>query len=119
MLTGTYKINGTYLPTQPTQGHWVPQEILDTDGNGHPIYPTVHEFELQWSALEPSDFDVLLHFCENMTATGTVVSTLPEYHANVYRSFDYTGTIVQLPKPGQYFEKYILNTTMVISNVRV
>jgi hypothetical protein len=118
-VTGSYNFDHHGLPTLPTQAHWVPLEQLDVDGNGHPIYPTVHEFELQWSAMWIADFDALVHLCENMTSTGTVVSTLPEYHANDYQYFNYSGTILQLPKPGQYFEGYILNTTMVISNVRV
>ena len=111
-----YKLNGVTLTRQPTTGKWIPQTSLDDDGAGHPIYPTVREFELKWGLLSPGEFRQLYNVWAAQ-GTGTVITTLPCFASGVYVFNDYTGTIVRQPEVSEYYQEYLLNVTMVVTNV--
>jgi len=115
----TYRINGTTLLMQPTEGNWVPQQSLGDDGSGHPIYADVTEFEMVFNAMDVVDYRQIQVLQAGMN-TGTVYAELPAYDAAANDVFEvYTGTIIRMPERGKYFQGYVLNCKVVISNVRV
>lgn len=116
--TGTYAINGTSLSLQPTSGRWMPQDELRISGDGHSIYPTVRDFELQWQLESPSDFNQLVSMFNSIQITGTVVVDLPAYGNALYTFFSYSGCVLRQPEIGNYFEQNINNVVLVVRNIR-
>lgn len=115
----TYRINGVAFLMQPTEGNWTPQQALGDDGTGHPIYADVAEFEMVFNAIDVADYRQVQVWQESM-GTGTVYAELPAYNATANDVFQvYTGTIIRMPERGKYFQGYVLNCKVVISNVRV
>jgi hypothetical protein len=117
-----YRLNGSTLSLQPTKGKWVSQKPLDVDGNGHSLYAPVFEFEMSFTLDAPSDFMQLYNMWNNMS-TGTVVATLPRFDSvwlsGTYEYFDYTGTILNQPERGEYYEGHNQNVVMMVTNVRI
>jgi len=118
-MSGTYKINGTAFDPQPTTGRWLPRESLGIDGNMQAIYPLYHEFECTWQLEKPSDFYELQNWFEGMSAIGNIVADLPEYAANTYRFFSYSGCVIREPQMGVYFTEHHTDVTLLISKIRV
>ena len=49
-----YAINGTELLIEPTAGRWLPRNQFGVDGNGHPIYSPVRQYEINFGLLSPA-----------------------------------------------------------------
>lgn len=113
-----YKINGTTLSTQPTEGKWVDREPIGTDGNGRYVYPGIREFELKFNLSSQSDVYQLQTFFEAVGATGTVSVDLPEYGASSYAFRTYSGCILSEPARGAYFEEHTNDFKLLISKIR-
>lgn len=118
-MTGTYSINGTKIPLQPTEGRWIPREIIDISGSGHAIYPNLREFELHWEFISSHDFAHLQNWFESVSQTGTLVVSLPRYGDTTYEFYDYTGCVLREPQVGTFFEKYYSDVLLVVSNIRL
>lgn len=113
-----YSINGSNFIIQPTTGQWIPPDIIDVDGNGHPIYSAYATFELTWSNLEPSGTYQLFQFFRSINITGSAVVGLPRFGYNDYTFYAYSGCVVQLPQMGRYFFGQTLDVTLIVSKVR-
>lgn len=114
-----YKINGTTLALQPEAGKWSETRSLGIDGNGHPIYPAVREYELVWGLMSVPEFNELYNFFLAQGVTGTVVAEIPQYNSATYTYYAYTGCVMHEPTAGEYFETYRKDVKLLIAKVRV
>lgn len=117
-LSGSYAINNTNWTLQPTTGKWVERTNYGIDGNGHPIYSQLRNFELSWDLISTDDAKQLIDFYNGISTTGTVVSCLPEWGNVNYQFRNYSGTTLQEPTVGEYFQGYIQTLKLLIINVR-
>lgn len=116
-LSGTYSINTVDIC--PESAHWMDRDVLGTDGNGHPIYPALREFEFTWGFLSMADYNVLYSARALVDSTGTVTVDLPDLSAGDFRFTRYSGTIVHEPTVGQFFVDYVSDVRLLITNIRV
>jgi hypothetical protein len=112
-----YKINGTDLTLQPTEGKWVDREEVGKDGNGRVIYSAPREFEMKFNLSSPSDWAQMRNFFSAIGSTGTVVVDLPEYGASAYQFRAYSGCILNEPTTGPYFEEHIGDFKLIVSRI--
>ena len=117
--SGSFGVNGVAFQLPPTQGKWEAKEIIGYDGSGHPIYPAVGEFTMQWGLMSTADFKQLNDFYLSVSVTGTVVSELPKWGDVGYLYYAYSGTIINRLTVGEYFAEHVKDVTMLISNIRV
>ena len=113
-----YKLNGTELTHQPTEGRWLPREAIAIDGNGHAIYPAVREFEMRFELLSPAEYQQMTAIFNSVGATGTAVVTLPQYGVATYVFFDYSGCVLREPTANEYFAQHQSNITLLVSRIR-
>ncbi len=117
-LSGSYAFNGVDLTLQPTTGKWEERTSYGIDGGGHTVYSSLRSFELKWELISTSDAKQIIDFYNLVGNTGSVVSCLPEW-GNVDYSFrNYSGTTLQDPTVGPYFQGYIESVSLLILNVR-
>lgn len=114
-----YRINNTDLTLQPSTGRWIPREILGIDGNGHPIYPTVHEFELDWDLIAVDELYQLQNFFDTLGTTGTISIDLPKYKTQTYEFTTYSGCVMHDMEYGEYFEEHPASAKLLITGIRV
>lgn len=114
-----YKINGTTITLQPTEGGWIPQDAKGIDGNGHPIYPPTHEFEISWQLISPEDFYQLVQFFDSIGVTGSAVVELPQYRSATWQFREYSGCVIHEPQMDKYWETYTKEAKLLITNIRV
>jgi len=114
----TYKVNGTDLILQPETGQWNAQRSsYGTDGGGHGIFPRAHTFELKWGFMSASEFSQLYSFYLTTSVTGTATVDLPEYGAATYQFRSYSGTILQEPEIGNFFEGYYSDVRLIVNKI--
>lgn len=113
-----YRMNGTDLDLPPLDGHWVEQEVLGIDGNNRPIYPPTRMFMMVWTMMSPTQFNQIFAEWQSLASTGTIVVDLPELGVDPFVFRSYTGTIVDQPVMGEYFQGYYKQVSMLIRNVR-
>lgn len=116
-LSGSFAFNGTELTLCPTEGRWLERNVLGYDGSGHPIYPRVRSFEMTWQLLSPAEFDEIRDYFESVSNTGTVAADLPQWSAADYRYARYSGCILSEPTAGAYFNEYITEARLLITNI--
>lgn len=116
--SGSFAVNGTNFLLQPTKAGWGNRQELGVDGNGHPIYPAVRQFDFEWGLAHPNDVKQLLDAWETVSNTGTVSFDLPQWKASGYQFITYSGCTMREPQVGQYFEGYIENVKLTILLVR-
>lgn len=114
----TYKINNTEFTLQPTVGKWLPREQLGIDGNGHAIYPSMYQFEIQWQLAAVSEYYQLLGFFDNLAETGTVSVDLPMLRSATGGFSTYAGCVIDEPEFGGYFNTYPQQISMMVRNIR-
>jgi hypothetical protein len=112
-----YKINGTDLTLQPESGQWVTREKYGVDGSGHSVVPRLRKFELSWGFVSMSEYQQIENFYSTVSVTGTAVVTLPQWNASAYQFYDYSGCVIQPPEQGVFFEEYVSNVRLIISNI--
>ena len=117
-MTGTYRIDGTDLLLQPTTGRWIPRKPLGIDGNGHPIYPGVREFEMRFKLGSPSDYNQLQTFFDAISNTGTAIVDLPIYGHASYTFISYTGCVLREPDSREYFSEYQTDFVILVTNIK-
>lgn len=117
-FSGSYAINGTTFILQPTKGSWDKRSALGIDGNGHPIYPAVREFDIQWNLMHPTDAQQIINTYNAVQNTGTVVFDLPKYGDAGYQFYSYSGCTLEEPEFEDYFQGYISNGRLKIYQVR-
>lgn len=114
----TYKVNGTEITTQPSDGNWVQRQSLGDDGNGHAIYPAPREFQMVWDIIDASSYNQLQGFYNAIGNTGTAVVTLPQYGSSTYQDYDYTGCVLQEPSYDRYFEQHYMGVKLLVLSIR-
>lgn len=114
----TYKIGGTEIIIQPTEGRWLPRRSVGYDGNGRPIYPSVREFELRWGLLNASGTSQLQTFFASVGTTGTAVVTLPQYANPTYQFYDYSGCVLQEPQFATFFNQHTNDVILLVTKIR-
>lgn len=115
----TYKINGTTLSLQPTAGRWNTREELGVDGAGHPRYPLVREFEIQWGLMPVADFNQIYNFFNACGVTGTAIVDLPKFANATWAFQSYTGCVLREPQTGNFFEETVTDVVLLVTNIRV
>lgn len=114
----TFKINGTELLIQPTSHGWLNRETLGIDGAGHPIYPSVREYELEFQLTSPSGYSQMQDFYDQISVTGSCVVELPRYGFSTYTFFAYSGCNLREPEFRQYFAEHVGEITLLVTNIR-
>lgn len=117
-LSGSFAFNNTNLTLQPTSGKWDARSSYGIDGQGHPIYSAVRSFELSWQLISPSDLNQILGYYNLVGNTGTVTACLPQWGASTYTFTNYSGTTLQEPEVGEFFQGFYQSVKMLILNVR-
>ncbi len=117
--TGTYQINDVDITIQPTSGKWVERDILEFDGNGHPVYPPYYQFEIRWQLVDMSQVQQLQDYFNTIGRTGTASVNLPRYGYGTYLFRTYSGTVLQEPIYGVYFNEHQTDVTLLISKIRI
>lgn len=117
--SGSYAINGTDLLLQPTSGRWSPQSVLGITGDGHPIYPRVHEYELRWNIISQYDLDQIQDFRNLVILTGTVSVDLPIYLGPSYIFQTYNSCVLYEPERGSYFAEHTTEFILLVGNIVV
>ena len=113
-----YRINGTLLILQPETGKWIDRNELGMDGGGHPVYPLVRNYQLDWSNMDAESFKQLKDFYDLIGNTGTCSVDLPEFGANPYAFHTYSGCTLSEPTCSDYFEEHYSNVSMKIFKIR-
>lgn len=116
--TGSFALNGANLTLQPSTFGWEDRDSLGVDGNGRPIYSSLGSFQMYWGLMSTSELKQLVDVFDTVSSTGTVVSDLPEWGHNDYYFKSYSGTIMQRPQVGEYFNSYVTDVRLVITNIR-
>lgn len=117
--TGTYQINDTDLIIQPSYGKWLPRDIIDLDGNGHPVYPPYYQFEMGWQLASMDHVKQLQDFFDTIGRTGTASVNLPRHAFGPYIFRTYSGTILQEPEFSQFFAESEATVTLLITKIRI
>lgn len=116
--SGSYAVNGVNLLLSPTYGGWSERSELGIDGNGHPIYPAVRQFELYWGLAHPNDVKQILDAYATVANTGTVSFDLPEWGASDYLFKSYSGCTLREPQVGNYFAEHFEDVRLTVLLVR-
>jgi hypothetical protein len=117
-LSGTYAFGNINLSLPPTTGKWIERTGYGMDGGGHPVYGSVRKFELEWELISPSDAKQIIDVYDSVGNTGTVVSCLPKWGDTNFTFYNYSGTTLQEPEVGTYFQGYIESVKLLILNIR-
>jgi hypothetical protein len=112
----TYKLNGVTIYS-PESGAWRARKILGTSGEGRPLLTGPYSFEIKYSFLDISEFDKIRDVWAACSATGTLVAELPDVLANTYQFREFSGCYMQEPTVSQYFEQYVTQVLVVITNI--
>lgn len=96
----------------------MPRTKIGTDGNGRPIYSAVREFELSWGLVDATTISQLQTFFNLVSATGSVVVSLPKYANSSYVFYDYTGCVLQEPEWGAYFTEHNTEVVLLVTKIR-
>lgn len=115
-LSGTYAINAVDIC--PEQARWNDLDVIGTDGNGQPIYPSVREFEFSWGFMPMSDYSTLYNARQLVGSTGTVTADLPDLSQGDFRYRRFSGCIIHEPSVGAYFVDHVSDVRLIISNIR-
>lgn len=117
-FSGSFAFNNVDLTLQPTTCTPKERTNYGFDGNAHPMYSSVRQYELKWDLISTSDAAQIINIYNTVGNTGTVVSCLPDWgNANfVFRN--YSGTTLEEPTVGEYFQGYISSVTLLVCNVR-
>lgn len=116
--SGTYAFNSVDFLLQPSAGRWIQRGEFGIDGAGHPIYPSVREFEISWDLISVGDLQQINNIYNQVSNTGTVVVDLPKYGDSQYNFFSYSGCTLQEPQYDPYFMGYVQNVKLLVMNVR-
>lgn len=118
-MSGTYKINGTDLTRQPTEGRWLPREILGVTGEGKPIYPSSHQFEMRFNLSSQEDLYQIQTLFDGLGLTGTCVVDLPTFNSQTPTFTSYSGCSIYEVERGAYFSEYTLDEVWLIDRIIV
>lgn len=114
----TYKINGTDLDPQPSQGGWGERPKLGVDGFNRIIYAPTRSFQIRWDALTFQEYNTLYQFYLSVQSSGFVTVTLPTFAGTDYDTFTtYTNCVIDELPPGKMDFKYLYDVTMTIRNI--
>lgn len=117
-LSGSYGFNGIDLTLQPSTGKWMERTDYGFDGNGHPIYSQFRQFELKWELISTNDAQQIISLYNTVGNTGTLTSCLPDWGNANFTFRNYSGTTLQDPTVGEYFQGYIQSVTLLVVNAR-
>lgn len=116
--SGSFAINGVNFLLSPTKSGWMGREELGIDGNGHPVYPAVREYEISWVLAHPNDIKQINDAYLLASSTGTLSFDLPQWGASDYIFYRYSGCTMREPQMGEYFAEYIADVKVTILLVR-
>lgn len=118
-FTGSFAVNGVNLSLQPSSFQWSELEILGRNGQGRALYPSKATFQMSWGLMSTSDFNQLVSLYDTVSATGTAVTDLPEWGNSDYYFKSYSGTLLDRPIAGEYFNTYVTEVRLIVTNIRV
>lgn len=117
-LSGSYSFNGVDLTLPPTTGKWNERTNYGIDGNGHPTYSSLRSFEMKWELISTSDLNQIIGYYNLVGNTGTVTSCLPDWGNAAFTFRNYSGTTLQEPTVGEFYQGYVQSVTLLVLNVR-
>jgi len=117
-MSGSYKINSTEFLMQPTSGRWMPRSELGVQGDGHAVYSGVREFEMRFNLQDPSEYYQLINWFNGHQPSGTVVVDLPQFGANIYNFYSYSGCVIREPEMNEYFNENHTDVLLLVTNIR-
>lgn len=117
--TGSFAINGVKLDLQPSEFQWQEPELINRDGNGRAVYPAFRSFVMKWGIMSTSELAQLVNYFNYTAATGTAVLDLPQWGNSGYYFYSYSGTYMNHPTVGMYFNQYVQDVELLITGIRV
>lgn len=88
------------------------------DGGAHPIYSALRSFEMTFDLGSPSDVKEFIDIYNSVSATGSFVACLPKWGDPDYIFYNYSGTTVQEPSVGAYFQGFIQSVKLLLIGIR-
>lgn len=116
--TGSFALNGANLTLQPSTFGWENRDTLGVDGNGRPVYSALGSFQMFWGIMSTSELEQLITIFDTVSVTGTVVADLPEWGHSDYYFKSYSGTVLNRPQVGEYFNSYVTDVRVIITKIR-
>lgn len=113
-----YKINSTEFTLPPTTGRWIIPDALGIGVSGVARYPAVKQFELLWDFMSPAEYSQLKTWYAYQNNTGTITADLPDIEAASYEYRTFSGVVMFHPIVGEYFEGYLSDVSVILSNIR-
>lgn len=117
-FSGSYAFNNVDLVLPPSEGNWKERQNYGIDGGGHTIYSSVRDFEMSWDLISVANLATIISAYNAVGNTGTVVACLPEWGNANYQFKNYSGTVLQEPTVGAYFQEHVESVKLLILNVR-
>lgn len=112
------QFNGTGLMINPTTAMWVDSDSVGISGDGHAIYPALREFRLSFNLTSQGEWYELYSYFKQVSVTGTLVASLPNFDSNIFTYREYSGAILRFPTMSQYFNEEWSNEVSVSVFVR-
>lgn len=113
-----YVINGNSLPA-PKDHKWIEPDAKGDNGNGQRLYTPYFSYELSWDKLTQTEFQGLLTIWLGGYLSGTYNAVLPQYNGGSYGFITYSGTVLDRPMSGGYYENYVNNVKLTIRKINV
>lgn len=116
--SGSYAFNNINLNLPPSTGNWKERPSYGIDGGGHTVYSSVRDFEMTWDLISVANLQQIIGVYNAVSNTGTAVSCLPKWGDPTYIFHNYSGTVLQEPTVGEYFQEFVQDVKLLILNVR-
>ena len=117
-FSGSYAFNNVDLAVPPSTGNWKERASYGIDGGAHTIYSAVRNFEMTWDLISSTDLATIINVYNTVSNTGTAVACLPDWGNANYQFRNYSGTVLQEPVIGEYFQEFVKDVKLLIMNVR-
>lgn len=114
-----FKINGHEIP-YPTTHRWIQPAIRGEDGYGNVRHESFWSYEIKWDFLTQEEFysGVLRIFMGHYTS-GAAVAELPAHDLYGYQFQGYSGTVLDYPMTGEFYQNAVKDVTLTIKKIKV
>lgn len=116
-ISPNFRINSTEI-TAPSNVQWTLPKAWEIDGSGFERLEPFGSCLLTWNYMSFADYTTLRDTWDLISGTATV--KLPNVYGNLYDYIDFTGVIVDMPRPDNpYFEGNHANVKMNIRKITI
>lgn len=119
MVYPDFQINGNSIPN-PTESKWVLPEVRGIDGFGYKRFDPFYSYELRWDFLTQEEFySGVWRIYQGHFLSGGARVQLPSYDNPTYGFETYSGTIMDRPEIGNYYQNHVRDVKLTIRKIRI